>query len=100
VILVAVDLRIGASYLVALAGLAIYFGIARLDRARHLVAIGLGIGLLFLGIGMLKSGAEPLRDIIVSEGVIGKIAGHPGILLLLGAGLAVISQSSTVTGAI
>src|SRR5215510_9662290 len=62
VIMVAVDLRIGASYIVALAGLSIYFGIARVDRARHLVAIGLGIGLLFLGISMLKSGAEPLRD--------------------------------------
>jgi phosphate:Na+ symporter len=100
VILVAVDLRIGASYLVALAGLAIYFGIARVDRARHLVAIGLGIGLLFLGISMLKSGAEPLRDYIVQEGIVAGAAVHPVVLLLLGAGLAVVSQSSTVTGAI
>jgi phosphate:Na+ symporter len=100
VMLVAVNLRIGASYIIALAGFAIYLGIDRADQIRHLIATFLGIGLLFLGIEMLKSGAGPLRDFIVGEGVFAEAARHPVILLLLGLGLTVVSQSSTVTGAI
>src|SRR5262245_9979034 len=100
VILVAIDLRIGASYIVALAGFAIYFGLDRADRTRHLIATFLGIGLLFLGIEMLKSGAEPIRDFVIREGLASEAARSPIVLLLLGAGLTVVSQSSTVTGAI
>lgn len=100
VMLVAVDLRIGASYIVALAGFAIYFGIDRADQVRHLVATFLGIGLLFLGIETLKSGAEPLRDFIVQQGILAEAARYPIILLLLGAVVTLLSQSSTVTGAI
>jgi phosphate:Na+ symporter len=100
VMLVAVNLRIGASYIIALAGFAIYLGIDRADQIRHLIATFLGIGLLFLGIEMLKSGAGPLRDVIVGEGAFAEAARHPVILLLLGIGLTVVCQSSTVTGAI
>jgi phosphate:Na+ symporter len=100
VMLVAVDLRIGASYIVALAGFAIYFGLNRADQVRHLVATFLGIGLLFLGIETLKSGAEPLRDFIIQHGILAEAARYPIILLLLGMGLTLLSQSSTVTGAI
>src|SRR5262249_34812942 len=60
----------------------------------------LGIGLLFLGIEMLKSGAEPIRDFILKEGLISETTRSPIVMLLLGAGLTVLSQSSTVTGAI
>lgn len=100
VILVAVDLRIGASYVVALAGFSMYFGLNHNDRARHVTAALLGVGLLFLGIEMLKSGTEPLRDFIVREGIFAEATRSPIILLLLGAGLTIVSQSSTVTGAV
>lgn len=100
VMLVAVNLQIGASYIIALSGFAIYLGIDRADQIRHMIATFLGIGLLFLGIEMLKSGAGPLRDFIVGEGLFAEATRHPAILLLLGIGLTVISQSSTVTGAI
>ena len=100
VMLVAVNLRIGASYIIALAGFAIYLGIDRADQIRHLIATFLGIGLLFLGIEMLKSGAGPLRDVIVGDGILAAAVHYPILLLVLGIGLTVISQSSTVTGAI
>src|SRR3984893_5764715 len=100
VMLVAVNLQIGASYIIALSGFAIYLGIDRADQIRHMIATFLGIGLLFLGIEMLKSGAGPLRDFIVGEGLFAEATRHPAILLLLGIGLTVVSQSSTVTGAI
>jgi phosphate:Na+ symporter len=100
VMLVAVNLRIGASYIIAMAGFAIYLGVDRADQVRHLIATFLGIGLLFLGIEMLKSGAGPLRDTIASQGLFAEAARYPLILLLLGIGLTVVSHSSTVTGAI
>ena len=49
VILVAVDLRVAASYLVAITGFAVYFGFDRNDRVRYAVGTLLGLGLLLLG---------------------------------------------------
>jgi phosphate:Na+ symporter len=100
VILVAVDLRIGASYVIAAAGFSLYFGINNGGRTRHLTATLLGIGLLFLGIEMLKSGAPPLRDFIIREGIFTEASRNPIILLIFGAVLTIFCQSSTVTGAI
>jgi len=60
----------------------------------------LGIGLSVPRIEMLKSGAEPLRDFIIRTGIIAEAARYPLVLLLLGAAITVVSQSSTVTGAI
>jgi phosphate:Na+ symporter len=100
VLLVAIDLRIGASYLVALGGFAIYFGTNRTDRIHHVIAIVLGIGMLFLGLDMLKSGAEPVRDMMIGEGLVAVAARHPLVLLILGGGITFITQSSSVTGAI
>lgn len=100
VILVAIDFKVAASYLVALAGFAVYFGVDRTDRARHVVGALLGIGLLFLGLDTLKTGAGPLRDLLIRDGLIASLVGHPLLLLLAGIGLTVICQSSTVVGAI
>jgi phosphate:Na+ symporter len=100
VILVAINFKVAASYLVALAGFAVYFGLERTDRARHVVGTILGIGLLFLGLDALKSGAVPLRDFLIGNGVMAAIGGSPVQLMLLGIALTVVCQSSTVVGAI
>src|SRR5580704_4954611 len=100
VIFVAIDFRIAASYLVALAGFAIYFGINRDDRARQWINILLGIGLLFLGVEMLKSSAGPLREWLFAEGFVQFAANLPPLLLVMGAVLTMLCQSSTVAGAI
>lgn len=100
VILVAINLKIAASYLVALAGFAVYFGFEQTDRTRHVIGTLLGIGLLFLGLDGLKTGAVPLRDFLMADGIIASIAGAPLLLLVAGIGLTIVSQSSTVVGAI
>ena len=100
VALVVFDLRIGASYVVALAGFAIYFGMLRDERMRHVVNTLLGAGLLFLGLGMLKSGAGPMRDVLVADGIMQYAAGSPPLLFLFGTALTILCQSSTVTSAI
>src|SRR5262249_29979597 len=58
-VLVAVlDLRIGILYLIGVAGAAFAF-----DRSRRVGAFGavFGIGMLFYGIELMKTGAEPLQ---------------------------------------
>lgn len=100
VILVAVDLRLAASYLIALTGCSVYFGFDRNDRARFAIGTLLGLGLLFLGMQMMKSGAAPLRDYLFAEGIVASAAKSPVLLLLLGAGLSLICQSSSVAGAL
>ena len=100
VVLVAIDFRIAASYAVAIAGFAVYFGFIRSDRMRHAVNTLLGAGLLFLGLEMLKSGAGPVRDALVADGVMQYAAGAPALLFMFGTALTFLCQSSTVTSAI
>jgi phosphate:Na+ symporter len=100
VILVAINFKVAASYLVALAGFAVYFGLERSDRARHVIGTLLGIGFLFLGLEALKEGALPLRDALIEGGVVAGIAASPFALFVFGCALTIICQSSTVVGAI
>jgi phosphate:Na+ symporter len=100
VILVVIDLRIAASYVVLIAGFAVYFGIVRSDRMRHMVNTLLGAGLLFLGLEMLKSGAAPMRDMLVADGILQYAAGSPLLLFGFGTGLTFLCQSSTVASAL
>jgi phosphate:Na+ symporter len=100
VVLVAIDLRVGASYAVAVAGFAIYFGLARNDRMRHTVLAVLGAGLLFLGLEMLKAGSGPIRDVLIADGAVQYAAKAPPLMFLFGTGLTILCQSATVTSAI
>lgn len=100
VILVALSFSVAVSYIVALAGFAIYFGVDRSDRARHLVGALLGVGLLFLGLEAMKSGSLPVRDVLIGEGIVARLAGHPLLLLVTGLVVTLACQSSSVVSAI
>jgi phosphate:Na+ symporter len=100
VILVAIDLSLAAGYLVALAGVAVYFGFDRNDHLRHAVGILLGLGLLFVGMQMLKSGIRPLREDLIQGDLFAEAARSPLLLLLLGTVLSLLCQSSSVAGAL
>lgn len=100
VILVAIDLGLAASYLILLTGCAVYFGFDRNDRVRFAIGTLLGLGLLFLGMQLIKSGATPLRDLLINGGLMASIAKQRGLLLLVGIGLSLVCQSSSVAGAL
>jgi phosphate:Na+ symporter len=100
VILVAIDLQLAASYLILLTGCAVYFGFDRNDRIRFVIGTLLGLGLLFLGMQLIKTGAMPLRDFLINGGLIASIAKQRGLLLLVGVGLSLVCQSSSVAGAL
>jgi phosphate:Na+ symporter len=100
VILVAIDLRLAASYLIAVTGCAIYFGLDRNDRVRFAVGTLLGLGLLFLGMQTIKIGAAPLHSYLVESGLMAGIAQRPSLLLLVGIALSLACQSSSVAAAL
>ena len=100
VILVAIDFRLAASYLLALAGIAVYFGLDRNDRVRNAVGTVLGIGMLFIGMQMLKSGTAPLSEGLIHSGTFALMVKHPAVLLAMGATLSLVCQSSSVAGAL
>ena len=60
--------------LVAIAGFALYFGLDRTDRSRHIFGTLLGIGLLFLGLETLKAGAVPIREMLMGGGLLATLA--------------------------
>jgi phosphate:Na+ symporter len=62
VLLVTLDLRLAALMLLGLAGCAAYFNVDGGGRWRPVVQAMVGIGLLFLGLSLLKAGAAPLRE--------------------------------------
>ena len=99
VILVAVDTHLAVAYAILLAGVALYFDFNMTERWRHAVMVLLGAGLLFLGLETLKAGSGTLRAMMTHYNLLGANNG-PAAPFLISAALAVITQSSTVTGAI
>lgn len=100
VALVAADLRLAVSYVLGITGFALYFDLDRGERRRHAFQVLLGAGLLFLGVGLINDGAAPLEAELVEDGVLAAAARFPALLVGLGFGLAVATQSSTVASAI
>src|SRR5262245_2973753 len=87
-----VDLRLAVLYLIGVAGVAFAF-----DRSHknHTLGAFFGIGMLFYGIELMKTGAQPLKDVSWFSHL---LAGNAQSLLLAFAGSALLSfvtQSST-----
>ena len=102
VLAAALDLRVAALWLLGLAGCALALGPQEGGRAgprwRAVPAAAFQLGLLFLGLAVLKAGAAPLRDsaalrdamALVDHGLLAPFA--------VGAGVTLLAQSSsTVT---
>ena len=100
VIMVSLHTNVMVAYALALAGGALYFNVRLSERIRHGVLVLLGAGMLFLGMQMLTLASGPLRTWLLDHGLIGAGRSSPVIPLALGLVLAVLTQSSTVAGAI
>ena len=100
VILVSIQTNVAVAYALALAGGALYFDFDLSERVRHGVLVLLGLGMLFLGLEMLKVAGDPLRAWLLDKGLLTHGETNPVAPLLLGAILAIVTQSSTVAGAI
>jgi phosphate:Na+ symporter len=96
VLLAAVDLRGLVFYVLAASGWSFFVGLDQAERHRHLVHAVLGLGLLLLGLSMIKSSAAVLdADPWVREFV--EFAGtHPTAGFLAAFILAVATQSASM----
>lgn len=62
VFLVSIDIRVAGMLLVGLVGIAHLFNADRIYQLKHLVAICFALGMLLLGLGMIKEGSYLLRE--------------------------------------
>lgn len=99
VFLVTVNIHLAVLYLLGLVGLCHFFSINENDRYRSVVGTFFGIGLLFLGLWLIKTATVPLKDMEW----LAIFKGAPGHSLLLGfvlsAVITLVIQSSSITAA-
>src|SRR5262249_42387215 len=86
------DLRLGILYLIGLAGVAYAF-----DRSHRteLFSAGLGVAMLFYGIELMQTGAEPLRQFPQFANLVNGSGQSLLLPFLGGAGLSFATQSAT-----
>lgn len=98
VLVAALDLRLVALWLLGCAGCALAFGLDGKGRWRAALSAAFHLGLVFLGLVILKSGAAPLREAEAVRDAMA-LAGHALLpAFLVGALVTLVAQSSsTVT---
>ncbi len=94
VLLSAIEINLVVLFLLGVTGLAYYFDMDRAPRFRHLLGALLGLGLLFLGLELIKAGAAPLKTMGEVRDFLAFAASSQILAFLIGLILAVIAQSS------
>lgn len=94
VLVATLDIHLITLILLGGVGSAYYLGFNDDERFRHGVGAVLGVGLLFLGLWLIKSGAAPVKDVAWVEQVLRFSSQFLLLQLLIGIGLAVVVQSS------
>lgn len=95
VLLASVDLHLAVLTLIGLTGVAFYLKLDQSTRHRHLVGLLLGVGLLFLGIDFIKTGAYPLKHAEWLQGYVGSSSQSLALGFALGVLVTVVAQSSS-----
>jgi phosphate:Na+ symporter len=94
VLLAAVDIRLFVYALVGVTGFCFYLNLDRSTRWRPLVSAGLALGLLMLGIELIRSGSEIFRNFLWLREFLTEMTQWPAAAIVGGAVLAFIAQSS------
>lgn len=98
VFLVSIDIRLGGLVLIAVVGLANLFNANRVEKVKYLVAILFALGMLLLGLGMIKDGAHLLDGSQWIRDFIEFASETAMICFIIGLFFSLITQSaSTVT---
>jgi phosphate:Na+ symporter len=100
VLLSAIDISHAVFFLLGVTGIAYYFDVDKAPRLRHLFGALLGLGLLFLGLELIKSGAAPLKTMESVRDFLGFAASSHIAAFLVGAALAAVAQSSAMVSII
>ncbi len=95
VFLAVLDIDLLVLFLLGVAGLGYAFN--KPAQYASLVGVLLGIGLLFLGLGMMQSGAAPLREFAWFEAVLLHTRNSYFLGFLIGAVFSILTQSAAAT---
>jgi phosphate:Na+ symporter len=95
VLLAAIDMRVAALWLLGLTGFAGYFGWDKGGKWRPALNALVGLGLLFLGLTIVKAGAAPMRDVAAVRDVLSLANGALIPPLAIGVLVTLVAQSSS-----
>jgi len=96
VLLSSVDISHAVLFLLGVTGIAYYFDVDKAPRLRHLFGALLGLGLLFLGLELIKDGSEPLKSMESVRDFLTFAASSLLAAFVVGAALAIVAQSSAM----
>ena len=100
VLLATLNLNVVVLMLVGTTGILYFTDMHKSVHFRQAVTALLGIGLLFLGLQMIKEGAAPLREIEIVREFVAFSAGNFFVAFLIGMLLAMVTQSSATVSVI
>ncbi|HUD51399.1 Na/Pi symporter [Parvibaculum sp.] len=100
VLLSAIDVKLAVLFLLGATGVAYYFDIDRAPRFRHVLGAVLGLGLLFFGLELIKSGAMPLKSMDAVREFLSFAASSYVLAFLIGVVLTIVAQSSATVSII
>ncbi len=95
VLVASFDLRLAALLLLGVAGCVAYFNLDGGGRWRAALQAVVGLGLLFLGLVLLKSGASTLRDVPLVAELVAFAAGLEAAGFVVGLAVTLLTQSSS-----
>ncbi|HEY4417605.1 MAG TPA: Na/Pi symporter [Verrucomicrobiae bacterium] len=100
VVLAALDIHLAALYLLGIIGAGFYFNLDRSNRFRNVINALLGLGLLFLGLILIKTGAAPLNQIEWFTRFLAYTKSSYLLAFVIGGFFTFIAQSSTTISVI
>lgn len=95
VLVASFDLRFAALWLLPLCGAVTYFGLDRGGRFKPLLSAVTGLGLMLLGLALVKAGAAPLREMEAVQALLAWGAGGWAWVFVLSALITLVAQSSS-----
>lgn len=99
-LLVAINLATSASCVIGLVGFATYFKLDSTDRRRFLLDAAFGAALLLFGMQIVSGSVDPVRVALSTNPDFAAVFHSTLLLALIGAGLSLATQSSSVAAAI
>jgi phosphate:Na+ symporter len=100
IFVVVINLKLLALYLLGIIGMMYYLQMDKKNRSQLAIKVFLGLGLLFLGIHYMKTGAVLLESLDWIKDILHKSAGSVILLCFVGLILSVIIQSASAVSVI
>ena len=97
VFLVAIDIRLAGLIFIGIVGVSHLFNVDRIDQIKYLVAILFALGIMFLGLGMIKESSHLLRESQWIRDFIEFSAETTTICFLIGILFTLITQSASTS---